>query len=119
MGSMPSQVEEFAERVREELQSPETKLTISATIFACSSKSKLGKDTLWNKIWDSVSNQDVDFDRLHTEERRAQHQSGNEGWEMHKQFDDNEVGAWEGEEPLPRVAGIGADKIDEGQRFEM
>eukprot|EP00443_Scrippsiella_acuminata_P069939 CAMPEP_0115411418 /NCGR_PEP_ID=MMETSP0271-20121206/21022_1 /TAXON_ID=71861 /ORGANISM="Scrippsiella trochoidea, Strain CCMP3099" /LENGTH=722 /DNA_ID=CAMNT_0002835621 /DNA_START=89 /DNA_END=2254 /DNA_ORIENTATION=- len=108
--AMPSQVEHFAQIVREELRSQDSKLTVNATIFACSSKSKLGKDTLWNKIWDSVSEQDVDFGGLQAKERQAQQQSGTKGWEMDKHFDENEVEDWEGDEPLPQVIGAGADQ---------
>lgn len=44
----------FAVQIRELLAVQGSGLTANATIFACSSHSKMGKDTLWRKIWDSV-----------------------------------------------------------------
>jgi len=49
--SLPTQMERFARRVRETLRAEGSQLAVNATIFACSAKSKLGKDTLWREIW--------------------------------------------------------------------
>eukprot|EP00439_Symbiodinium_sp_Y106_P083963 s217_g24.t1 len=49
--SVPSQLERFASLVREALRREGSDLALRATIFACSSMTKLGKDTLWRKIW--------------------------------------------------------------------
>lgn len=117
--SMPFEVERFAGMVRDEMKTLNSKLTINATIFACSSKSLLGKDTLWNKIWDSVSDQDVDVTRLHSEERQAQQQSGKKGWDLAKDFDENEVGDWDGEEPVPQVDEVAMEEMDLEKGFEM
>eukprot|EP00442_Polarella_glacialis_P026124 CAMPEP_0115049648 /NCGR_PEP_ID=MMETSP0227-20121206/1323_1 /TAXON_ID=89957 /ORGANISM="Polarella glacialis, Strain CCMP 1383" /LENGTH=722 /DNA_ID=CAMNT_0002433371 /DNA_START=47 /DNA_END=2216 /DNA_ORIENTATION=- len=52
--TIPSQLQRFAKIVREALRQEGSELALHATIFACSSKSKLGKDTLWRKIWSAV-----------------------------------------------------------------
>uniref|UniRef100_A0A7S0AUD9 EngB-type G domain-containing protein n=1 Tax=Pyrodinium bahamense TaxID=73915 RepID=A0A7S0AUD9_9DINO len=52
--SLPSQMERFAKVVREALRVQGSDLALNATIFACSARSKLGKDTLWRKIWSAV-----------------------------------------------------------------
>jgi len=52
--SVPSQLERFASLVREALRREGSDLALRATIFACSSMTKLGKDTLWRKIWSAV-----------------------------------------------------------------
>lgn len=57
--SLPSQMERFARNVREALRIEGSSLAVNATIFACSSKSKLGKDTLWRKIWSAIGNDDL------------------------------------------------------------
>lgn len=53
--SLPAQMERFARIVREALRREGSELAMHATIFACSSHTKLGKDTLWRKIWSAVS----------------------------------------------------------------
>lgn len=58
--SLPSQLERFAKKVRDALLEEGTELALSATIFACSSRSKLGKDTLWRKIWTAVGGYGMD-----------------------------------------------------------
>lgn len=52
--SVPSQLERFANIVREALRREGSDLAVRAKIFACSAVSKLGKDTLWRKIWSAV-----------------------------------------------------------------
>jgi len=52
--SVPSQLERFANIVREALRREGSDLALRASIFACSSMTKLGKDTLWRKIWSAV-----------------------------------------------------------------
>jgi len=52
--SVPSQLERFANIVREALRREGSDLAIRAKIFACSAVTKLGKDTLWRKIWSAV-----------------------------------------------------------------
>eukprot|EP00929_Paragymnodinium_shiwhaense_P064680 TRINITY_DN32435_c0_g1_i1.p1 TRINITY_DN32435_c0_g1~~TRINITY_DN32435_c0_g1_i1.p1 ORF type:complete len:735 (-),score=181.07 TRINITY_DN32435_c0_g1_i1:16-2220(-) len=56
----PAQIERFATRVREELRKEGTHLAVHATIFACSARSKLGKDTLWRKIWKGIGGYELD-----------------------------------------------------------
>lgn len=53
--SQPSYMERFARTVREALRAEGSELALHATIFACSAKSKLGKDTLWREIWGAVA----------------------------------------------------------------
>lgn len=57
--SLPSQMERFAKTVRESLRAEGSELALNATIFACSSRSKLGKDTLWRKIWSRICDDDM------------------------------------------------------------
>lgn len=52
--SVPSQLERFANIIREALRREGSDLAVRAKIFACSAVSKLGKDTLWRKIWSAV-----------------------------------------------------------------
>jgi len=52
--SLPSQIERFANKIREALLQEGSELAMNASIFACSSRSKLGKDTLWRKIWTAI-----------------------------------------------------------------
>jgi len=52
--SVPSQLERFANIVREALRREGSDLAVRAKIFACSAVTKLGKDTLWRKIWSAV-----------------------------------------------------------------
>eukprot|EP00930_Biecheleria_cincta_P082676 TRINITY_DN72364_c0_g1_i1.p1 TRINITY_DN72364_c0_g1~~TRINITY_DN72364_c0_g1_i1.p1 ORF type:complete len:722 (+),score=106.05 TRINITY_DN72364_c0_g1_i1:78-2243(+) len=52
--SMQSQLQRFATIVRQNLRREGSELAMRATIFSCSAKSKLGKDTLWRKIWTSL-----------------------------------------------------------------
>jgi len=82
--SLPSQMERFAKQVREELREAGSELATNATIFACSSKSKMGKDTLWRKIWTAVGG-DVndgeaipDIERYRKEEFDPSGRSGEE-----------------------------------------
>jgi len=53
-GTTPASIERFAGRVREELRSLDSRLMDRAKIFGCSAKTRLGKDTLWRKIWTSI-----------------------------------------------------------------
>jgi len=48
------QIARFADVVREALRKEGSELAMRATIFACSSKSMLGKDTLWRKVWTAI-----------------------------------------------------------------
>jgi len=57
--SLPSQMERFARIVRDALREEGSELAMHATIFACSAKSKLGKDTLWRKIWSAVGSDEL------------------------------------------------------------
>lgn len=52
--STPSQLQRFAKIVRSHLRLEGSDLGMRATIFSCSAHSKLGKDTLWRKIWTSL-----------------------------------------------------------------
>lgn len=52
--TLPVHIDRFAQKIREALRAEGSDLAMTATIFACSSKSKLGKDTLWRKIWSVV-----------------------------------------------------------------
>jgi len=58
--SMAQQLEKFASMIREALRKEGSQLAVSAQIFACSSMSKLGKDTLWKKIWDKIEDTAMD-----------------------------------------------------------
>mmetsp|Transcript_21272 Transcript_21272/g.38821 ORF Transcript_21272/g.38821 Transcript_21272/m.38821 type:complete len:680 (-) Transcript_21272:33-2072(-) len=53
-GSSPASIERFAGKVRSELDALNSRLMDRAAIFACSSKTRLGKDTLWRKIWTAI-----------------------------------------------------------------
>lgn len=56
----PQQLERFATQVRNALRKEGSDLATHATIFACSAKSRLGKDTLWRKIWTAIGGDDLD-----------------------------------------------------------
>mmetsp|Transcript_24469 Transcript_24469/g.56347 ORF Transcript_24469/g.56347 Transcript_24469/m.56347 type:complete len:671 (+) Transcript_24469:73-2085(+) len=53
-GSSPASIERFAAKVRRELDALNSRLMESAAIFACSAKTRLGKDTLWRKVWTAI-----------------------------------------------------------------
>jgi len=57
--TLPSQMERFATTVRQALRKEGSNMAMNARIFACSARSKLGKDTLWRKVWSVVSDQDM------------------------------------------------------------
>jgi GTP-binding protein len=57
--STPEQMEKFAQRVAGMLRSQNSPITANATIYACSSMSMLGKDTLWRKIYSLVEKGEI------------------------------------------------------------
>jgi len=52
--SSQAQLDRFAQKVVSCLRAENSDITMSAMVFACSSRSKLGKDTLWRKIYSTI-----------------------------------------------------------------
>lgn len=61
-------LEKFAKVIRDELRRQGSAIAVNATIFACSSKTKLGKDTLWRKIWTALQDRPEDDEVLDLED---------------------------------------------------
>ena len=117
-GSTPSQIERFAKIVREALRQEGSELALRATIFACSSRSKLGKDTLWRKIWSAVGGEGsyADLDAPGAwREQEEEDEEEEEGWDEVPDDEDDEYDG-EGEDDVKRWAPPDADEGEGGGR---
>jgi len=57
--SSQAQLDRFAQKVVAALRAENSDITMNAMVFACSSRSRLGKDTLWRKIYSSIGAAEV------------------------------------------------------------